>query len=134
MQIDLKNSHQGYFPPMSISVDIMFMSGVEDGRLVSLSSENGDGISGDAGWAVRFGRKEDNDIWLRYDSFASRYHARVYFRGQRWWLEDCDSKNGTFLELDDDDEARVSGSIPIELGQLFRVGRTWFRIQDGIAE
>ena len=59
---------------------------------------------------------------------SSRNHARLYLRGEHWWLEDCNSKNGTFIEEDDED-ARVSGMIELSPGQLFRVGRTWLRIQ-----
>src|SRR5690606_2913792 len=75
--------------------------------------------------------KDDNDLCLRNDTFVSRNHANLIWRDAGWWLEDKDSTNGTFLENNNDffiDE-RVRGSVPIELGQLFRVGRTWLRIQ-----
>jgi pSer/pThr/pTyr-binding forkhead associated (FHA) protein len=113
---------------METSVDLMVMSGVEDGRMISLSSANGEGKQEDGAWVIRMGRREDNDIWLRYDSFASRYHARLHCRETGWWLEDCNSKNHTYIETDEDD-AMVSGTIPLQVGQLFRIGRTWFRIQ-----
>jgi pSer/pThr/pTyr-binding forkhead associated (FHA) protein len=107
----------------------MVMSGVDDGLLLSFSTENGDGLPEPEAWVIRMGRRDDNDICLRNDTFSSRYHARLHWKSDGWWLEDCESKNGTFVENQDDD-ARVSGTIPVEIGQLFRVGRTWLRIQE----
>ena len=45
-----------------------------------------------------------------------------------WYLEDCNSKNGTFVE-DGDEDVRVTEMLELSVGQLFRVGRTWLRIQ-----
>jgi pSer/pThr/pTyr-binding forkhead associated (FHA) protein len=108
-------------------VSIMIMSGVDDGTLFSLSSDS-DGTREDTTWTLSIGRREDNDICLRNDTFTSRYHARIHWRDGRWWLEDLNSKNGTFLDSGQED-ARVSGTIPLETGQLFRIGRTWLRLQ-----
>src|SRR5690606_21437366 len=110
------------------TLELMVMSGVDDGMLLRFSAENGDGLIEDSTWIVRLGRRDDNDVCLRHDTYSSRYHARLLWKDNRWWLEDCDSKNGTFIENGEED-ARVNGTIPIEPGQLFRVGRTWFRIQ-----
>ncbi len=109
-------------------VDMMVMSGVEDGLLITFSTTNGDGVLDEDEWVITLGRRDDNDICLRNDTFASRYHARLHLREDGWHLEDCNSKNGTFIE-DDDEDARVSGTLEVVPGQLFRVGRTWMRIQ-----
>lgn len=109
-------------------VGVMMMSGVDDGLLLTFSVDNGEGSQDGDDWTLTIGRKEDNDVCLRNDTYSSRYHAKLHWRGERWWLEDCDSKNGTFIE-DEMDDARVSGMIPLDEGQLFRVGRTWMRIQ-----
>lgn len=111
-----------------LQVDIMIMSGVDDGLVMSYSTENNDGTLKDKEWVLTLGRRDDNDLCLRNDTFSSRYHAKLYLRGDNWWLEDCNSKNGTFVE-DDQEDARVSGMIEVSMGQLFRVGRTWLRIQ-----
>ena len=42
------------------------------------------------------GAAEDNGIVL-LDNFISSYHARLRWDGARWWVEDLDSKNGTFV-------------------------------------
>lgn len=109
-------------------VGVMMMSGVDDGLLLTFATENGEGSQNGAGWTLTIGRKEDNDVCLRNDTYSSRYHAKLHWRDERWWLEDCDSKNGTFIE-DQADDARVTGTILLTDGQLFRVGRTWMRIQ-----
>ncbi len=111
----------------NLQVDIMVMSGVDDGLVLSFSTANSDGVLEEDEWVITLGRRDDNDICLRNDTFSSRYHARLHLRGS-WWLEDCNSKNGTFLE-DGDEDARVSEMIELSDGQLFRVGRTWLRIQ-----
>lgn len=112
-------------------LDLMIMSGVEDGLRLSYSAENGDGqISEDQqSWKISIGRKEDSDICLRNDSFISRQHAYIHWEDNQWWLEDCASTNGTFVEHADSD-AKVSGTIPITTKQLFRVGHTWMRIEE----
>ena len=111
-----------------VLVDIMVMSGVDDGLVLTYSSANGDGVFEEDEWVITLGRRDDNDICLRNDTFSSRYHARLSLRGVCWWLEDLNSKNGTFIEHDDED-ARVASLQELGAGQLFRVGRTWMRIQ-----
>jgi pSer/pThr/pTyr-binding forkhead associated (FHA) protein len=115
---------------VTYQIDIMVMSGVDDGMVHRYASDNGDGKQENGGWTLSVGRRDDNDLCLRYDTYSSRYHARLHLREERWWLEDCDSRNGTFVE-DAEEDARVIGTIPLEGGQLFRVGRTWLRLQEG---
>lgn len=111
-------------------VTIMFMSGVDDGSSLEFQSER-DGVRKGEEWILSIGRKDDNDLCLRNDTFVSRYHANLLWRETRWWLEDRGSRNGTFTENPTDTfiEDRVESPIPIEPGQLFRVGRTWLRVQ-----
>jgi serine phosphatase RsbU (regulator of sigma subunit) len=42
------------------------------------------------------GRHADNDLILR-DSRASRTHARIVVENGAWWIEDCGSRHGTFV-------------------------------------
>ena len=114
-------------------VEIMIMSGVEDGRVLRLDSEASDGRFQSDQWTLTIGRREDCDICLRNDSFISREHARLHLRNNRWWLEDGNSKNGTLIEQVDED-VRVEGTTPVEIGQLFRIGRTWLRILEEQSE
>jgi pSer/pThr/pTyr-binding forkhead associated (FHA) protein len=113
----------------TLRLEMMVMSGVDDGKLLAFSSYNGDGHAEADDWVLRIGRRDGNDLILRNDTFASRDHATLRLdRDGQWWLNDGNSRNGTFLDAGLD-EARISGAIPIAPGQLFRVGHTWLRIQ-----
>ena len=114
---------------MELNLDVMVMSGVDDGLLLSLSTVNGDGQLSDEDWVISIGRREDSDICLRNDTYVSRQHAYLHRDNERWWLEDCKSRNGTYVE-DANGDAAVSGAVPLKPGQLFRVGRTWLRVQE----
>ncbi len=111
-------------------LSIMMMSGVDDGKVIEFRSDV-DGEYSDNHWQLTIGRRDDNDLCLRKDTFVSRYHAILHWRTGEWWLEDCKSTNGTFTESDTNyfTDERIQGTIPIQAGQLFRVGRTWLRIQ-----
>ena len=116
---------------LHVQIDLMIMSGVDDGAITTYRSNSGDGIMTEDSWTVTIGRKDENDLCLRNDTFVSRTHAKLHLKADQWWLEDCDSTNGTFVENPNNyfDDLPVKGIIPIEIGQLFRVGRTWMRIQ-----
>jgi predicted component of type VI protein secretion system len=115
---------------MSVEVSVMIMSGVEDGTLLSFQS-NTEGDNENGHWTLTVGRRDENDLTLRNDTFVSRTHARLHWKDNHWWLEDVNSTNGTFIELIEDffTDRRVKGIVPVDVGQLFRVGRTWMRIQ-----
>lgn len=108
-------------------VSIMVMSGVDDGMVLNLEADS-DGQSVDGAWVLTIGRREEHDISLRGDSFISRDHAQLRLSDGQWWLFDNDSRNGSFLENGDDDHP-VKGRVSVSPGQLFRIGRTWLRIQ-----
>ncbi|MDX1991478.1 MAG: FHA domain-containing protein [bacterium] len=116
---------------MQLKVNIMIMSGVEDGTLLEYNTARGDGKTTSDKWTLSLGRKDENDVCLRNDTYISRQHANLHRKNEMWWLEDCDSTNGTFLANVDNffDDVPVKGIVPLEEGQLFRVGRTWLRIQ-----
>lgn len=74
---------------------------------------------------LTIGRREGCDILLDYDSQVSRLHARIIYEipMEAYYLEDVGSRNGTFLGQD-----KIKERVPITPGDLFRVGRTWLRI------
>lgn len=117
---------------MSIKpITIMFMSGVEDGTTVDLNPKTDGVVREESNWEISIGRKDDNDLCLRNDTFVSRYHAKLHLKDGNWWLEDLHSTNGSFTEdaVDKFNEVKFEGTIPVTPGQLFRLGRTWLRIQ-----
>jgi pSer/pThr/pTyr-binding forkhead associated (FHA) protein len=72
------------------------------------------------------GRSPSVEIPLA-DETVSAVHARVWREGGRWWLEDLDSRNGTFLN-----QIPVAKSAVLCSGDRIRVGRILleFRAED----
>lgn len=62
------------------------------------------------------GRNSRNRIVIS-DPFASMEHAAVYMSGGQCWLEDRDSKNGTFLN-----EVRIKKPTVLVDGDKIRIG------------
>ncbi|GAB1422539.1 hypothetical protein MASR2M15_27730 [Anaerolineales bacterium] len=115
---------------MDLQTSIAILSGREDGRVLHFDTRIGSGQRFESGWQLSVGRFEDNDVYLRYDPFISRYHARLHWREHRWWLEDLDSRNGTYLEHIDDTfkEEKLKSIKQIDYYQPVRIGRTWICI------
>jgi class 3 adenylate cyclase/pSer/pThr/pTyr-binding forkhead associated (FHA) protein len=66
---------------------------------------------------IRFGRTMGDYTFPR-DRCMSRTHARIYMRGEDYFVEDLSSLNGTF--------ARVQRKSPIPVGTSVRVGKEVF--------
>lgn len=49
-----------------------------------------------AGADVRLGRATDNDVQFP-DRSVSRHHCQIRREGEKWWIEDLGSTNGTFV-------------------------------------
>ncbi|HVO68413.1 MAG TPA: FHA domain-containing protein [Aggregatilineaceae bacterium] len=98
---------------------IALMSGPKDGTVLAFETL----LDSEKPTEISIGRREGCDVCLNYDSQVSREHALVTFDGEQFWLEDTGSTNGTFI-----DEEKITGRVAIEPGQLFRVGRTWLRV------
>jgi pSer/pThr/pTyr-binding forkhead associated (FHA) protein len=93
---------------------VTFMSGAEDGRQVTVENQT-----------VSIGREERNDVVVPYDSRVSRRHLQVDALEHQLRLIDLGSRNGTFLE----DGTRIVEPVLIAYGNLFRLGRTWLKIE-----
>jgi pSer/pThr/pTyr-binding forkhead associated (FHA) protein len=72
------------------------------------------------------GAESENDIILS-DPFVSSSHARIRWDGVRWWIEDLDSRNGTYLE-----GRRCPPHVPqpIPPGANIQLGDTSFELLD----
>ena len=105
---------------------IMVMSGPDDGRTISLDPDLGDGfVAADGTWTVVMGRREECDISIPFDTQVSRQHALLRITAEHEvWLADASSRNGTFV-----DKTRIEEPTLVTPGELFRLGRTWLRIQ-----
>ncbi len=62
------------------------------------------------------GRHGDNDVQLS-DACVSRKHAEIRFDGERWWVKDLGSGNGTYLNGLRIEEAPLSEKAELELGK-----------------
>lgn len=109
-----------------LTLMLTIMSGPEDGRGVRFRRADGDGRPGASGsWVLTLGRREDCDLPLLYDSQVSREHARLIWNAESGWvLEDSGSRNGTFVG-----KRRVESATPLAPGEMFRIGRTWLRLE-----
>ncbi len=114
-----------------MNVTIVIMSGVEDGAVRQFNTDSGDGKVEEHNWTITIGRRDENDLVLRNDTFVSRTHAKLHHKSGQWWLEDCISTNGTFTENADQFfmDSRVKGTVLLDIDHMFRVGRTWLRIE-----
>jgi len=64
---------------------------------------------------TRIGRGLDCDIVLS-DPLASRVHAIVQFSDGLWWIRDATSRNGTYLNGQKIDEARLALDCRVKIG------------------
>ena len=63
----------------------------------------------------RIGRAPDSHLIIR-DSRASRNHARIFAERGEYWIEDCDSRHGTFLNESRVTRAALRNSDRIDFG------------------
>ncbi|MBZ0291764.1 MAG: FHA domain-containing protein [Anaerolineae bacterium] len=113
-------------------ISITYMSGPLDGKILRFDQPDPGGES-----VLTIGRRDGCDIHLAYDSQVSRLHARLGCAAipvsasesvsdpylLNFWLEDCGSRNGTFIEKE-----QVEGRANLRPGTLIRIGRTWLRL------
>ncbi len=69
------------------------------------------------------GRSLTNTIVVN-DDFASNEHALISLRGQRWWLEDLNSRNGTLLN-----DLPLEKAAVVTAGDVITIGQTRFKIE-----
>lgn len=71
---------------------------------------------------VVIGRAEGCDLPLFGDPSVEKQHARIVLRQGRYWLEDLDAPEGTFLN-----GARLTRPVALRDGDLIEVGRAVLR-------
>ncbi|MCC2333942.1 FHA domain-containing protein FhaB/FipA [Cellulomonas wangsupingiae] len=73
--------------------------------------------------AVLVGRAPSCTLVLD-DDYSSSRHARIFPQGDRWFVEDLGSTNGTFVG-----EQRVDQPTPVPTGTPVRVGQSLLELQ-----
>ncbi len=80
---------------------------------------------------IMIGRDPNCDLSIT-DEALSAHHARLAHHHGQWWLEDLNSRNGTFLNRE-----KLTTSTVVITGDQFKCGNTVFGIQvedsDGIS-
>ncbi|MCA2981122.1 MAG: FHA domain-containing protein [Myxococcaceae bacterium] len=71
------------------------------------------------------GRADDVDVRL-LDRSVSRRHARVVHHGKAYFVEDCGTTNGIYVN-----GQRVSGARRLATGDVLELGHTMLRFEDG---
>jgi FHA domain len=77
---------------------------------------------------VTIGRSSEADVRIE-DQFASGVHARLYGRGARYYVEDMNSTNGTYLN-----GRLVEGEAELSDLDEVRIGDTEFRFELDVPE
>ncbi len=105
---------------MARRLTLTFMSGSRDGEVVQLESAGSPP-------SVSIGRDAPCELVISDDPDLSRRHARIFWNGASWTLEDLGSSNGTFIG-EFQGARRLSGPTAIKDGHIFCVGLTRLRL------
>ena len=70
------------------------------------------------GEEATIGRQPQNHLVLN-DTAVSGYHARLFWDRGRYWLEDLDSTNGTYVN-----NQRIHAPVTLHSGAEIRIGRS----------
>jgi pSer/pThr/pTyr-binding forkhead associated (FHA) protein len=73
---------------------------------------------------ITIGRGPGCEVPLTSDNFVSTVHARVFRRGDEYWVEDLGSTNGTMVN-----GRRVARATPLQRGDRLQVGRSVLELQ-----
>jgi pSer/pThr/pTyr-binding forkhead associated (FHA) protein len=105
----------------SRSATITFLSGPRDGETVRVPDRA-------APPEAVIGRGANCALVLPGDPDVSRQHARLSSREDGWFLEDMESRNGTFVG-EFAASRRIDSPTRLEPGAVFRVGNTRMRLE-----
>ena len=105
---------------MAQTLTLTFMSGARDGEVVQLETAGSPP-------SVSIGRDALCELMIFDDPDLSRRHARLFWNGLSWMLEDLGSSNGSFIG-EFQIARKVSAPAAIKDGEIFRVGLTRLRL------
>jgi pSer/pThr/pTyr-binding forkhead associated (FHA) protein len=94
------------------------------GKLVLVEPDQERGATFPLGAELTIGRATGCAVPLATDTFVSQVHARVFHRGDDYWVEDLGSTNGTFVN-----GRKIDGAIPVRRGDRVQVGRSVLELQ-----
>jgi hypothetical protein len=88
-------------------------------ELAVISPEQAKGEAFPLADEISIGRATGCAVALPNDTFVSQVHARVFRRGDEYWVEDLESTNGTLVN-----GRKLNGPEPLRKGDRLQVGRT----------
>ncbi len=122
-------------------LDILSEAGGEEVEIDLLGDDGGDGDGDAAGHrralllyqegtaeeqiypftsdVITIGRGRDNDIQIKNDSKVSRYHCKIFRRGDNFYIEDNKSSNGSLVNGELITERRLFGGEEVIIGETF---------------
>lgn len=71
------------------------------------------------GDCLTIGRGRENDIQIKNDSKVSRYHCKIFRRGNNFYIEDQKSSNGSLVNGELVTDRRLFGGEEIVIGETF---------------
>ncbi len=107
-----KPSREAIIANLDNAKRLVITSGAKEGLEIPLTEE-----------PITIGRSAESGLVIR-DDYTSTHHARLFFWGDKWAVQDLDSTNGTFL-----DDARVTVPTPVPLNTPIRIGTTSFELR-----
>src|SRR3972149_6813746 len=105
---------------MAKTLTLTFMSGSRDGEVVQLETAGSPP-------SISIGRDAPCELVITDDPDLSRRHARIFWNGSAWMLEDLKSSKGTFIG-EFQAAQRLSKPAALKNGQIFRAGLTRLRL------
>jgi pSer/pThr/pTyr-binding forkhead associated (FHA) protein len=75
--------------------------------------------------SLTFGQAPASETHVHVDDqYCSIVHCRIIQRGNRCWVEDCGSTNGTFIVFPNGSQERIWSPTQLAPGDRVRIGRT----------
>lgn len=68
---------------------------------------------------ILVGRSEEANIRIAYDEFCSRRHALIYWEGEKCFIKDLESTNGTLVN-----DKKVIGTLELSNNDIIKLGST----------
>jgi hypothetical protein len=93
-------------------------------RLVLVGPDEAQGTTFALDGELTIGRAPGCAVALPSDTFVSQVHARVFRRGDDYWVEDLGSTNGTSVN-----GRKLVGAVPLRRGDRVQVGRSVLELQ-----
>ena len=97
----------------------------KEGLLIVIRGRNKGAEFALRGDFVQIGRDPEVDVPIE-DELASRRHAAIVRQGDRYFLRDCGSTNGTYFQ-----GIMHGGERELSAGDRFRIGETEFAFRRG---